>query len=710
MKFYALLATCAGIIVAASHAEAAATETPLVCRNLIDDDANGHADNRGVTTTDLIGLRDIGPNFGTDLPKSPLALSPDGKHVAFVLSRADPALNDYCQALVTIDSQNQRSLKILDMTRGLIDDVQSIRGFRTTNGTSIINNPHWSPDGQHLAYLVLVSGIPQARVISVDSASVVFTTTSETAVREIGWTSGGRLLFGHEPEAARLEADIDQRGHAGFLYDDSFVPNRAARPSIPAPIPIRFQSLTASGGDLRLATIEEMSERVERQDDRTSKGLVRSVPGSRGLAAQLVRRDWNSLSSPTDLWIQHADGRRERCDDPACASGIQNMWWIEGAKRLLFLRRAGWGNSELQFYSWDMKSAPKAILKTEDLITGCRLASDTLICLHEASNQPRRIVRINSDSGARTILFDPNPSFRGLRVGGVQRLRWRNSIGIECFGDLVLPQKHSNQSKIPLIVVQYLTRGFLRGGVGDEYPIFPLAEQDFAVLSLQRPADYYMTIKDGSIRTALDARAINQRDWNDRRSVHSALMNGIALVESRGGIDTGRIGITGLSDGVSTVQFALVNAPGRFAAASISTGFQEPKSTQIYGGSAWAKQLIAMGYPPLSDDQTHFWSTTSIERNVDKFNLPILMQVSDNEYLMAMESYGILKANNRPTELYIFPNENHIKTGPAHRFAIYERNIDWFKFWLNHEEDPSAKKKSTYDRWRAMAAQKNLAP
>jgi hypothetical protein len=70
VKFLALLVTCAGIIVAASHAEVAATETPLVCRNLFDDDANGHADNRGVTTTDLIGLRDIGPNFGTDLPKA----------------------------------------------------------------------------------------------------------------------------------------------------------------------------------------------------------------------------------------------------------------------------------------------------------------------------------------------------------------------------------------------------------------------------------------------------------------------------------------------------------------------------------------------------------------------------------------------------------------------------------------------------------------
>jgi dipeptidyl aminopeptidase/acylaminoacyl peptidase len=151
---------------------------------------------------------------------------------------------------------------------------------------------------------------------------------------------------------------------------------------------------------------------------------------------------------------------------------------------------------------------------------------------------------------------------------------------------------------------------------------------------------------------------------------------------SRGDIDTTRIGITGLSDGVSTVQFALVNSPGLFAAASISTGFQAPKSTQIYGGSAWAKELVAMGYPPLNDDQTEFWSNVSIEENIEKINLPILMQISDNEYIMALESYGILKAHRRPAELYVFPREHHIKSEPIHRLSIYNRNIDWFKFWF----------------------------
>jgi len=41
---------------------------------------------------------------------------------------------------------------------------------------------------------------------------------------------------------------------------------------------------------------------------------------------------------------------------------------------------------------------------------------------------------------------------------------------------------------------------------------------------------------------------------------------------------------------------------------------------------------------------------------------------------------------------------------PAHRLAVYERNIDWFAFWLLGEEDGSAEKAQQFQRWRSMLA------
>jgi hypothetical protein len=36
-------------------------------------------------------------------------------------------------------------------------------------------------------------------------------------------------------------------------------------------------------------------------------------------------------------------------------------------------------------------------------------------------------------------------------------------------------------------------------------------------------------------------------------------------------------------------------------------------------------------------------------------------------------------------DLYVFPDEHHVKWQPIHRLSIYQRNLDWFGFWLKNE-------------------------
>jgi len=86
-------------------------------------------------------------------------------------------------------------------------------------------------------------------------------------------------------------------------------------------------------------------------------------------------------------------------------------------------------------------------------------------------------------AGTRTLLFDPNPEFATLRLGHVERLHWRNALGVETIGDLVFPVGYRPGRAYPMIVVQYETRGFLRGGTDDEYPIQAFANRGYAVLS-----------------------------------------------------------------------------------------------------------------------------------------------------------------------------------------------------------------------------------
>jgi hypothetical protein len=52
--------------------------------------------------------------------------------------------------------------------------------------------------------------------------------------------------------------------------------------------------------------------------------------------------------------------------------------------------------------------------------------------------------------------------------------------------------------------------------------------------------------------------------------------------------------------------------------------------------------------------------------------------------------------------MFVYANEQHTKNQPKHRLEIYQRNLDWFNFWLQDKEDRDPNKAKQYERWRAM--------
>ena len=81
------------------------------------------------------------------------------------------------------------------------------------------------------------------------------------------------------------------------------------------------------------------------------------------------------------------------------------------------------------------------------------------------------------------------------------------------------------------------------------------------------------------------------------------------------------------------------------------------------------------------------------------------MQVPEHEFILSLESFAKLKDAGKPVEMFVFPDEYHVKSQPAHRLAIYERNLDWFNFWLKGEHSTDAAKIGQQARWEAFRAQ-----
>jgi hypothetical protein len=133
------------------------------------------------------------------------------------------------------------------------------------------------------------------------------------------------------------------------------------------------------------------------------------------------------------------------------------------------------------------------------------------------------------------------------------------------------------------------------------------------------------------------------------------------------------------------------------------------KTTMTYGGIAWADFNRKLGYPPTIRSDPQFWKPFSMALNASYMNVPLLIQASDDEYVLALETFTALRESGKPVEMYVYPNEHHIKWQPAHRLAVYNRDVDWFTFWFQNTIDPDVGKVAQYARWKALRTRRDAA-
>src|SRR5690606_19014604 len=101
------------------------------------------------------------------------------------------------------------------------------------------------------------------------------------------------------------------------------------------------------------------------------------------------------------------------------------------------------------------------------------------------------------------------------------------------------------------------------------------------------------------------------------------------------------------------------------------------------------------------DSDPERWRLVSPIWDIAALDTPLLMQVPESEVRNLIELHTKLKLAGKPTELVAFADEIHLKYQPVHKRAVYDRNLDWYRFWLKGEEDADPAKSGQYERWRS---------
>lgn len=667
---------------------------------------------QAVSYDDLINIVDIG-TFG-QADRDGIAVSPDGTLAAIEAKSSDLGANA-TRIRWLIVSLDKAAPPVAGGDGGEPIEFEPEPGV--ANGNAPTQIPQWTRDSQWFVYRAKHSGRIQLWRSSRDGGVQEQLTAHESDIDSflIGPTAR-RIYFTVDAERDNTAEALRQEAARGFLYDERFAPSHGGS------VPILQKKIGSARAKLiwvfelnsrteHLATEEDRKEYAElsktksqsadwSRKSRRGKGIVwladTRVDHSRGVDMPL------SVVASTDG--QRADARI--CRLQTCRGYFKGVWMSDDSRSAVFLR---WTNGDqfgrLALYRWKVgTSHTTKILETDDLLEACNQNSTFMICINESAISPAKLVKVSLSSGKVETIFDPNPAFQNLTFGRVTPIEWSSASGIKGFGHLVLPVDYSPNRRYPLVIVQYRSTGFLRGGVGDEYPIHVLASRGFAVLSFDEPRDRELYAK------AASYNELDRALWNgvsERKFVLSVLEAGIDHLTKLGIIDPQKVGITGLSAGANNGVYALIHDGGRFAAAALSYTRWNPIYFYL-AGPQLQRIFVSWGLgDPSNLDSLGEWEEMSIALNAKRISTPLLIQVSDAEFSTEMQGITELTRAQKPVELYVFQNESHVKSQPIHRYSIYKRNVQWFDFWLRGIEDPDPLDNEQYARWRNLRRLQN---
>jgi dipeptidyl aminopeptidase/acylaminoacyl peptidase len=632
----------------------------------------------------------------TDL--SGLGASPDGRYVVFRTERADIERNGYELRWHAVEASTGKVREIGSGGLPIYADPGSIQEAK----------PLWLPNGDAIVFPALIDGAVGVWKATLDGSSVVPLIVRDEDVETVSLSPDGQaLLYKVGPSREEIRRAEHKEYDSGILVDSSVdlaqnlfrggsINGRMATQRLVGYWYVRSGLLWRSPRQQRRYELLTQTDLPVGQPEPVppfQPPPLTAAASVRSEAGDLAEATWDGESGSITAHLNGSPARLS-CQAALCATGrVSALAWRPGTKELVVTFRDRHRRQSL--YLWDVMSGElRLVVQSDGLLSGdrrgmvpCTVTTSTAFCVAASAASPPRLERIDLDSGARTVLFDPNAALRSAYSPGVEHLTWKTSSRTTAAGTLLTPggiEVHS----APLFINYYACDGFLRGGEGDEWPIPSLLEVGFVVacvnaVPIKGPQDGV-----ANYRMGLDAVA-----------------SLITLLDQRGLIDRGKVAMGGFSFGSEVAMWTAMNSK-LLTALSIASAQSEPGKYWMSSmpGSDQAKLIRAawgLGQPEKTPSR---WKLVSPALNTERIRVPILFQLPEQEARMIPELYARLNLAAVPTELHAFPDEAHIKGQPRHRVAVYERNLDWFRYWLQDYRDPDTAKSDQYRRWDALNA------
>ncbi len=626
-------------------------------------------------------------------------ISPDGRSIVVIVSRANFEENRFDTELVMVD-------------------VASSAMRTLTSGRRGLGQPRWSPTGDRLAFLAQAPATPgresksQVFVLPMGGGDALQVSDARNGVQHFAWSpDGASVAFASADEPAKLTG-IERHNRSFEIGNDDFLVQTAPQPthiwvvasfgsgaarritsgswslptSFPPGPPASPLSWSPDGKSIAFTRVETPhsgdfdGSRIHVVDVGT--GALRALTGKTHFEGHPV---YSPDGSRISFW-------RPRGDDSSNVNEIQvapaaggvgtsvtstidrhmarSLWMPDGASLLVGANDATRVSLWLQpiegaARKLDLGNVSPASSFWVDVNVG---KDGALALVGSTTSRPAELYYLSSPAAAPRRLTEFNAPTAALALGRTEVIDWQ-SDGFKHNGILTYPPDFQPGRKYPLVLV-------IHGGPrAASLETFAAQAQLFAA----RDWVIFQPNYRGSdqLGQAYQRAITNDAGAGPGRDV----MAGLSVVKAKGFVDESRIGVSGWSYGGYMTTWLIGNYPTGWRAAMAGAPVTDNLDQYNLGDGNVRRRYGFGGSPWTSPERMKAFRDQSPITYAPKIRTPTLIMHNMGDYRVTVtqgfQLYHALRDNGVETKFIGYPLPGHNAADPVHQRDVQRRWMGW---------------------------------
>ncbi len=630
---------------------------------------------RGITPEDYLHFEFVG---------NP-AISPDGKSVAFPLTKINEKLNRRMTAIWLVPYDGSAAPRPL------------------TAETVSSSNPQWSPDGRTLAFLSTRGEAARAQIwlLSMEGGEPRPLTESKNGVASFQWSPQGdrfAVVSRTGPsDNGKSPSDVRHYTHIRYKFNDTgwFDDKRSHLFVIDAKTGASKQLTDGQEWDdtdpqwspdgTTLAFVSDRSGNAYEDSRDTDVWTIPSHGGPLTRISDHTEADASPRFSPDGKTIaflgstiqrQHpkiylapsTGGTPSRLAVDGLDLLIANLQW-SGGNSLLF-EAAARGTNAVYKVDLQARSATPVLSGERSVSSLSARGSKFAYLVNDFQNLDDIYVSNSGGTGERRLTLHNAVLWTDLQLAGVERMQYKSTDGTPVDGFLVKPAGWQPGKKYPVLLT-------VHGGPAGMYGVD--WNHEFQVYAAKGYGVFFTNPRGSTGYGEEFARAI-KNNWG--KMDYTDVMTGLdEAIRRNSWIDADNLGVTGGSYGGFMTNW-IVGHTNRFKAAVTLRSVANFISDEGTRDGAYGHEEDFNGI--LFDSFDQYWEASPLKyaKNV---KTPTLILHSDNDFRVPIEQgeqwFRALKKFGVTTELVLFPRENHNLTRNGEPRHLVE-SMNWQLYWF----------------------------